>query len=87
MIDSLHRVFFLPEPNTADDAYADFTFIANDGEANSAPASVAIRIVGRPFAATQPPLGGAATNATLSGMATANDATAVAWFEWGTSPA
>jgi hypothetical protein len=44
VLDPLGRVFFLPEPNAWGNPFDTFSFVANDGELDSAPATISVRI-------------------------------------------
>jgi len=81
--DPVGRVFFAPDTNQL--GLTSFNFVANDGDADSMPATVTISIVGEPFVATLPAQPVTRTNATLTGMVTPNGFLTVAWFEWGTN--
>ena len=77
------RVIFVPAPEAFGKPYASFAFVANDGLADSAPATITINIIGPTAAATQLPGPIRPTLATLNGMAVAGNLPATAWFEWG----
>lgn len=59
-----------------------FTYVVNDGQADSLPATVSLNI-GSTLASTQPATLIAPTRATLNGMVLPNGMDSVAWFEWG----
>lgn len=77
------RVYFVPMTNEFGGAYAAFDFVANDGEADSAPATVAIQVLGQPYASTQSATEVRTNSARLNGMVLPNGFEAIAWFEWG----
>ena len=77
------RVVFAPATNSFGKPYADFSFVANDGELDSTPATVTVLVIGSQ-AFTQPATLITATDAALNGMVVPNGLASVAWFEWGT---
>jgi uncharacterized repeat protein (TIGR01451 family) len=77
-----HRAIFAPDINGSGKPYANFSFLVNDGEADSALAMVILNI-GNTYAHTQPATQITQTNATLDGMTLANGLASMAWFEWG----
>jgi alpha-tubulin suppressor-like RCC1 family protein len=83
--DASGRVILAPAPEGFGVPYTSFTFIANDGQADSAPATVTINLIGPTSAATQLPGPVRSTTATLNGMCVAGNLPATAWFEWGTT--
>jgi alpha-tubulin suppressor-like RCC1 family protein len=83
--DLQHRVIFAPGTNELGAPYAQFSFIANDGAADSSPATVSVTLVGSPFATTLPPVATSPTSAELVGMVLPNGFPMLAWFEWGTN--
>ena len=78
------RVIFAPFTNQFGSPYTSFDFVANDGDVDSAAATVTINIVGKPYTATLPAQPVTLSDATFNGMVTANGFPTVAWFEWGT---
>ncbi|MGC3957086.1 MAG: hypothetical protein QM813_03710 [Verrucomicrobiota bacterium] len=81
--DPLGRVIFAPAANGYGDPYASFSFVANDGEADSTPAPVSVSIDHLPYVVTQHASDLRPTTATLQGMVLANGFATTAWFEWG----
>jgi uncharacterized repeat protein (TIGR01451 family) len=77
-----HRLIFVPAVNGSGKPYATFLFVVNDGEADSAPATVSLNI-GNVYAHTQSPSPIRSNSATLNGMVLANGLASAAWFEWG----
>ena len=86
VIDPQGRVVFSPAGNAFGRPYTTFTFVASDGTADSAPATISVNI-GQPKAFTQPVIQIRPTTATLAGMAVPNGLPASAWFLWGSSGA
>lgn len=82
--DSQQRLIFAPEPDEIGVPYFEFSVVANDGRADSSPATVSITIVGIPRAATLPPVATSPNSAALSALILPNGFPTVAWFEWGT---
>lgn len=78
------RVIFVPAPDGFGEPYASLTFVANDGESDSLPATLTIAVRAKPYAVTQPPTMFAADRATLNGTVVPNGLPTTAWFEWGT---
>jgi alpha-tubulin suppressor-like RCC1 family protein len=76
------RVIFAPAIDGFGNPYDNFSFLANDGELDSATATVTILIAGSQ-AFTRPATQITAGNATLNGMALPNGLASMAWFEWG----
>ena len=76
------RVIFAPAIDGFGNPYDNFSFVANDGELDSAPATVTILVI-ESQAFTQPATQITATHATLNGMALPNGLASMAWFEWG----
>ena len=74
-----NRVLF--ESQGSDRTADKFTYVVNDGEVDSVPATVSLNI-GNTFASTQPATQITANGATLNGMALPNGMNSVAWFEW-----
>lgn len=81
--DPENRVIFAPVTNDFSDNYTSFEFLANDGEADSTTASVAVQILGLPYAVTQSPSEIRTNSAVLNGMVLPNGFDTVTWFEWG----
>jgi alpha-tubulin suppressor-like RCC1 family protein len=77
------RVIFAPSTNGFANNYAAFSFVVSDGEAESAPASVAISISANTYAATLAASSVTTNAARLNGMAVAGGLPTLAWFEWG----
>lgn len=77
-----HRLIFAPASNASGKPYAQFNFVINDGERDSAPASVTLNI-GNTYAHTQAALNIASNSAVLGGMVLPNGLATAAWFEWG----
>lgn len=80
--DSSRRVIFAAVPDASGNPYALFQFVANDGERDSLPASITLKI-GNTYAYTQLAKVITPTNATLGGMVLPNGLATIAWFEWG----
>ena len=76
------QVIFAPATGGYGNPYTTFGFVANDGEALSAPAMVTL-VVGLPYTFTRAATKIRPTAATLNGMATPNGLATTAWFEWG----
>jgi alpha-tubulin suppressor-like RCC1 family protein len=83
--DPLGRVLLAPAPGAFGPAYAGLGFVANDGTADSLPATVTINIEGRPYAHTLAPTELTPARAVFNGRAVPNNFDSVAWFEWGES--
>ncbi|HEU5069510.1 MAG TPA: choice-of-anchor Q domain-containing protein [Verrucomicrobiae bacterium] len=81
--DSLGRVIFVPATNSFDSPYSSLSFVADDGNATSAPASVTINIEGRAYAHTLAPTGLTPAGAVFNGVTVPNGFDSTAWFEWG----
>jgi alpha-tubulin suppressor-like RCC1 family protein len=79
------RVVFAPAPNEFGSPYASFSFVANDGDVDSTPATVTISLLGTLRVSTQQPWATATNAATLNGMVLPNGFPTVAWYEWGTN--
>lgn len=79
------QVIFAPGTNELGAPYAQFSFTANDGTADSNPATVSVTLVGNPYATTLPPVVMSPTSAELAGMVLPNGFPMLAWFEWGTN--
>ncbi len=77
------RLIFAPAPQGFGSPYTSFDFLANDGQADSTPATVAISVIGQAFSSTQPATDVRPTTATLNGLALLNGLDTVAWFDWG----
>lgn len=77
------RLIFAPLPDEFGEAYASLSFVANDGEADSAEGVLTIDIRGRLFACTQPAWITSSNAALLNGMVLPNGFPTIAWFEWG----
>ncbi|HZR16349.1 MAG TPA: hypothetical protein VFE51_03400, partial [Verrucomicrobiae bacterium] len=78
--DPQHRVIFTSQ--RAGRPPDEFTYVVNDGQMDSHPATVSLNI-GSTLASTQPATEIAPTRATLNGMVLPNGMESVAWFEWG----
>lgn len=76
------QVIFAPAAGGYGNPYTTFGFVANDGEALSAPATVTL-VVGLSYTFTHAATKIRPTTATLNGMATPNGLATMAWFEWG----
>lgn len=82
--DSGGRLIFIPSPGGFGQPYASFSYVANDGELDSLPATVTINVIGLPYVATQPAVFiGDITNAVLEGTVVPNGLETRAWFQWG----
>ena len=81
--DALGRVIFAPVTNDYGDPYASFSFLVNDGDADSAVATVTVAIDRNHYVATQPATEIRPTTAKINGMGLAGGFPSVAWFEWG----
>ena len=81
--DSAGRVIFAPVTNGFGSPYDSFSFVANDGQVDSALATVTIDMAGIPYAFTRPAIKVHATDAFLSGTVTPNGLPTSAWWEWG----
>ena len=82
--DAHGRVVYAPPAGPIVRTNFSFSFVANDGSADSAPAQVTIQLVAEPpFVTTQPATRILTNQATLNGMATPNGLSTAAWFEWG----
>jgi alpha-tubulin suppressor-like RCC1 family protein len=82
IIDLNGRLIFVPETNGYGSPYASFTFTANDGDSESAPATITAAI-GLPQVFTLPPTAMRSSSASINGMVVPNGFPSVAWFEWG----
>lgn len=82
--DPFGLVYFVPAAGESGDPYAAFSYVANDGEADSLPAAVTISVAGS-FAFTQSATQIQSDSAKLNGMALPSGLNSVAWFEWGTN--
>lgn len=82
--DALGRIFFAPETNAIGQSYSSFSFVANDGDDDSAPAQVIINIeILKPYALAQATTPLSDTALTFNGVVTPNNSPTTAWFEWG----
>ena len=82
--DASGRVIFTPALGGLGNPYDSFSFVANDGELDSAPAAVTVNILPS-YATSQPATLISSDAATFNGMVTANGFPSSAWFDWGTN--
>jgi len=81
--DKAGRVIFVPDPGWFGLPSDSFEYIANDGELDSAPATVTIALSGKPYSITQPSHFINGHSAILGGMVAPNGIPTATWFEWG----
>lgn len=83
--DSSGRVIYQAPSSLGDDLTDEFTYAAWDGDLESEPSRVSIRLREVSRAVVQPATQITSTKAVLGGFACPNGIDSVAWFEWGIS--
>ena len=81
LIDPSHRVIYMPPFSATGKPISSFNFVLNDGDVDSAPATVMVNIEPT-YAYTLPATQIADFQATLNGVILPNGSPTTAWFEW-----